>query len=452
MDEGPSTVAHVWLAQASDRETLIVPATTPSQGETAVRSKPDTFKAKSKLDIKGFGKFLEDDAPKKKKIRAKEIAINEDGVEELGDEIITPTVVKKSERTKAKSAFLKLPKAQRIKIKRGYKARKNFFSYTDWYHAYKTAQSGGIDEEKTERSTAKRKAKAEISKYSALMQPMVIVPDQYSQKAFIADAGSIVKRCDQRVLYRDRMSPVTGHADEALVLYNAGTKQTALGWLALTPGTALNAKPVEGPTFLVRTKDEKSLNTWDALRLKIARTKMTLITWLAEHGEEHSREIREVINKLGGTTVKNEPHEDRCKKLITLILHTEIEEMPKTSSKNSGKSKSKNSKAESNKKFNKSSKKKNKGTRTRTEIDMKFKTADGEHRARLTKALDEFIIKRVSKPENSEGSARAEKWSWLRKGMTLAEYVEETANKGGLRNDITMWIRSGNVKLVAPRS
>lgn len=405
----------------------------------------------------------------KKKTRIKEKDKGKSDFEILADEIITPTVVKRSNRAKAKSEFLKLPKAQRIKIKRGYKARGDFFTFTDWYEAVKKVEKDNQEWSKAATAHIKDRPKKNKNRnddtiqsrerFVALMQPMVIVPDDESHKAFIADAGSIVLRCEQLKFYRNRVSPITGYSNETLIKYGTA-KEAMLGWLAIgtAPAQQLGInkilKPVQGPTFLVRSRDESIVNSWDALRLKIAKSKTSLIGWLATHGEEHSQEIRTVIRDLGGKTYKNEPHEDRFKRLVLLILNTEIDEMPKAQKKTrktrteKGVRKVRTPRKEKEKKQRtKRREHNNERTSKRSTKVARRKKSGTPKPKRMTLAMNDHVIKRLEKPNFYAGSSRADQWDLLRKGMTVSEFVDA----GGARNLVGQWEKLKSVRLIAPR-
>jgi hypothetical protein len=348
------------------------------------------------------------------------------------------------EREKAKSEFLKLPKAQRIKIRRGYERRNQKFTFVDWFNAVQKLEMDNRERSKGWKDKRKNSDNDRVQsreRFVALMQPMVIVPDgdTESHKPFIADAGSIVLLCDQRILYRNRTSPVTGHSDETLIKYHtAASAPPQLGWIAVH-GINKLLKPVQGPTFLVRSRDENILAPWDVLRLKIAKSKMTVLGWLATHGEEHQQEIRKVIRDYGEKTFKSDTPEDRAKKLISIILKTEIEEMPKPQKKGRKVRVEKVRKARTEKPA-----RKEKRTKRVEKPVKKSKRAEKPARTRMTLSMNDYRIKRLEKPNFYNGSSREELWDLLRKGMTIAEYVDA----GGTRNMISQWAKKGNVKLI----
>jgi hypothetical protein len=279
--------------------------------------------------------------------------------------------------------------------------------------------------------------------FAALLIPMVIVPDNPEHKVVVADAGSIVRLADQSTLYRDRVSPITRRADEILVHFGKADKPS-LGWLTnrfVLPAKKV-MKPSKGPTFLVKTRSEDALMAWEQLRLKIARTRMKdptnwVAPWLATHGSKYPRELREVTRLFGGKPIKNESFEDRCMRLFTLILNTELDmaSAKKSKSKKKGKKNKKATEEKSTKKSKKSkSGKKAKSSRVGSD--------------RITKKHDNYVIKRLVK-ENPRraGSDKAKIWNKLKKGMTVGEFAE----KGGSRASVGRYIKNGWVKLLRPK-
>lgn len=272
--------------------------------------------------------------------------------------------------------------------------------------------------------------------YGALLSPTVIVPDSNEEKAFIADAGTIVKRAEQTVFYRDRVSPVTGTADEMLVHYGKSNK-VRLGWLAR--GTKL--APVPGPTFLVQTRDPSTAQGWDAMRLLVsnARAKYHGIgEWLAGNAAVQRSLIREVTTQLGGLITLKQSNEVRARNLLSLIIHTEIEEMPAVKQKETKKV-AKGSVKASAKNVDKVSTKKVK----------KAKSAPKSERSGHSQ--DEFIIKRLTENGASPfrpGSTKEQEWKLIKKGMTIAQLVE----KGGKRGNVNFYVRLGHVKLLRPKA
>lgn len=270
--------------------------------------------------------------------------------------------------------------------------------------------------------------------YVALMEPMVIVPEQADGKPVIADAGSVVKLADQANFYRDRVSPVTHRADEILVYYGKA-KTPSLGWLTnMQPSKIL--KPSSGPTFLVTTRAEDRLIAWEQLRLRMARTRAKdptnwIAPWLAHHGAKYPRELREVTRFFGGKPIKNESTDVRIERLFTLILHTELD---MASAK---KHKSKSSKKSSKHVSEKSSKKS-------TKLVKSTKKSSPD---RITSAHDDYVIRRLVK-ENPRraGSEKAKIWDKLKKGMTVGTFVE----KGGSRASVGRYVQNGWVKLLKP--
>lgn len=240
-----------------------------------------------------------------------------------------------------------------------------------------------------------------------------------------------MKRAEQTVFYRDRVSPITRNADEVLVHYGKSNK-VKLGWLAV--GTKL--KSVKGPTFLVQTRDSNTVKGWDAMRLLIsnARAKYSNVAeWLAANREVQRPLIREVIRQFGGKVLKSHDNDTRVKNLLSLILHTEIEEMPATK--------------KVTKKVPKSSKKE---AATKVVKKAKKSKADSNGTERVGHAIDGHIIKRLTEGGKSpfrEGSAKEKEWRAIKKGMTVGELVE----KGGRRGNVNFYVRKGWVKLLRPK-
>lgn len=307
-----------------------------------------------------------------------------------------------------------------------------------------TLKIGGTKMLTKELRTAARLPKPPKNPYAALMTPMVIVPDDPNAKVVIADAGTIIRLADQSTLYRERVSPITRRADEILVHYGKA-KTPTLGWI--THRHALPAlklmKPSKGPTFLVTTRDENSLIAWEQLRLKVARTRKSdpnnwIARWLATHGSKYPRELREVTRLFGGKPIKNEAFEDRCIRLFSLILNTELDMATAKKGKNKKSKKGKDAVEKTSKKSkkNKSGKKKS-GKKERVDSGT-----------RITTKHDEHVIKRLVK-ENPRraGSEKAKIWARLKKGMTVGEFVK----KGGSRASVGRYIQNGWVKLLKPR-
>lgn len=416
-----------------------------------------------------------DKAKEKSKARHKKSAY-----QELAEEIIRPAKEKREAKDKlraeAKSAFDSLPRKIRNRIRKIYadkgqddeftveawllhgddkwakrarrarqaqKESKQWKGFGDFLKAskQKRIKIKDIDPAKDKRIAKEVRQKMipapPKNPYAALMIPMVIVPDDPNAKVVIADAGSIIRLADQSTLYRERVSPITRRADEILVHYGKA-KSPTLGWITqrseLPPLKVM--KPSKGPTFLVTTRDENSLNAWEQFRLKVARTRKSdpnnwIARWLATHGSKYPRELREVTRLFGGKPIKNEGFEARCTKLFTLILNTELDMASAKKGKNK---KSKKGKAAVAEKSSKKSKK-----------NKKAKLDTG---TRITTKHDNHIIKRLVK-ENPRraGSAKAKIWDKLKKGMTVGTFVE----KGGSRASVGRYIQNGWVKLLKPK-
>lgn len=274
--------------------------------------------------------------------------------------------------------------------------------------------------------------------FAALMHPMVIVPEDHEEKVVIADAGSIVFLCDQRVMYRERISPITRRADEILVQYGKAS-EPKFGWLThkLDPKSM---KPSTGPTFLVRKKDEDAVSAWERVRLMVGRSRKNdptnwVAPWLATHGGKHQKTLREVTREFGGKPKKGEGTEARCVRLFSLILHTELDMATAKSSK-SKKSTKKGKSTKSSKTSKKTAAKKSAG--------KKKSSADP---LRITKKQNDYVIKTLVKENpRKAGTQKAKVWNKLKKGMTVAEFVK----KGGSRSAVRRYVESGWVKLVRP--
>lgn len=381
-------------------------------------------------------------------------------------------IVGRKFQAKALAAWKALPLKRRKRIRKAYKARRDHFTPTDWYH--KQREAG-----RTDGREGRRKAQAvdprqdrRIAKgvrealsaaatprkpFVALMRPMAIVPDSAEGKPVVADAGTIVKLADMTTLHRDRMSPVTRRADELLVEYGNAKKQD-LGWIAgRFPGAPDEAmKPSRGPTFLVKTSGEDALSAWDRLRLKMARSRAKdptnwIAPWLAHHGAKHPRELREVTRLFGGKTVKNEEVDARIERLFTLILHTELDMATAKSKKSKKLAKKGKDKASRSGKRRDEAKKSRSGKR-RADGDKpakKKKASSISASPIITRKYDEHVIKRLVK-ENPfrEGSNRAKLWAKLKKGMTVGEF--NAFGKGRARTELRGYIENGWAKLRRP--
>jgi len=289
--------------------------------------------------------------------------------------------------------------------------------------------------------------KAPQNQFVALLTPLVIVPHQSEEKTVIADAGSIVRMADQRVMYRDRHSPITHRADEVLVYYGKADKPH-LGWVTNRLDAKKIFKPVKGPTFLVQTKREEDASAWDQLRLLIGRARQRdadewFVSWLAQHGEKHPQVVRRALRELGGKPIKNEPFDERCAKLFTIILNTEID---MKTAKASAKSAKKNKKS---KKAVEVVEKKSKKTAKPAKASKSAKPSKVSGGVEVTKKHDDYIIRRLVK-ENPRraGSKKAKIWDKLKKGMTVAEFVA----KGGERGAVRKYIENGWAKILRPKS
>lgn len=288
--------------------------------------------------------------------------------------------------------------------------------------------------------------------YTALMQPMVIVPDKADEKPVIADAGSIVRLLNQATIYRDWVSPITHRADELLVQYGKPEK-LKMGWMSQREPDKL--KPSKGPTFLVTSRAEDGLIGWERIRLKIARARKAhpddvhnwIAPWLVQHGRKDPKLLREVTRYFGGKPIKDEPFEERVARLFSLILKIELTEADvATKTKKSGK-KNKQQKAEQDEKPTKKNKKQQK--QKKQEKSSKKQKKSSANTDRITKEHNDYIIKRlIQENPRRAGSAKAKVWDKLKKGMTVDEFIA----KGGSRGAVRLYVQNEWVKLLRPKS
>jgi hypothetical protein len=278
--------------------------------------------------------------------------------------------------------------------------------------------------------------------FAALMQPLVIIPNDEQSKPVVADAGTIVELMDQSGLYRNHLSPITRTADEILVRYGT-PKKIELGWLTnQLQDKAM--KPTKGPFFLVKTKDESGLSAWDGLRLAMGRSGAWLVPWIVDHADQYKPQIREVVKAFGGKPIKNEPTEVRSQKLFSLILHAEMDVATAKAIAKSAKSSKKSKKGKSAPE-EKPSKKSKKVKVAKAEKGEKPTVANFTGRSA---SHDDFVIRRLVK-ENPRraGSDKAKIWDRIRKGMTIAEFCK----KGGTRGAVGRYIQNGWIKLLPAR-
>lgn len=278
--------------------------------------------------------------------------------------------------------------------------------------------------------------------YRALLQPFTIVADNPEDKTVVADAGSIVEFLDQRVLYRDRISPVTHRADECLVRYGKPDKPV-LGWLSTRTMGKKALTVVAGPTYLVVTNKEEDASAWDLFRLRIGRARKTnpaewLVSWLVRNGAKYPVELRNVVRLLGGKPIKNEGIDARCAKIFTIILNTEID-MAAAKAAAKKKKGTKKAKGKEEKVVAK------KGKKVKAKVAKKEKPDAGDS---ITAKHDGYVIKRlVQENPRKAGSEKAKIWARIKKGMTVAEFC----TKGGTRSAVRRYIENGWIKLLRPK-
>lgn len=388
------------------------------------------------LNVKGFGKFLEDKTPRRK-VKIKKPKAKASSAWEAPQ----------GKYTKAERAFWDLPKERRIKIR-------NSGKYADvaaWYAAKQArrqeSQAASVPRLRIVQQ-GNVKPKPPTNPYAVLLTPYVIVPQEADGKVVIADAGTIVRLMDQTTLYRNYVSPITRRGDELLVQYGNKDKLN-IGWIT-NKSDPRHFKPTKGPTFLVQTKDEKLLSAWDQLRLAVARYRKGesarwLGSWLTEHGEKHKLLLREVTRFLGGKPIKNEPFAQRALRLLSLIIHSEIETMPeKVTPKKGKKSSKKVAKETSEAKSSKKSGKKKSGGGSATK-PAKAAKSRGEFTVRSNEYND-HVIRRLSKENpRKEGTQGYKLWAKLKKGMTVAEFMKV----GGSRAVVRKYLDNGWVRLAS---
>lgn len=346
------------------------------------------------------------------------------------------------------AAFWALDKEDRIRIRKKYKTyerwerRKKDRKLAKGFGAFLRIDSSGKRIAKESRT--KESPTIARDQFVALLKPFVVVSDDPEHKTVIADAGSVVQRCDQGALYRERVSPVTHRSDELLVRFGKPDKPT-LGWLPVQAKDSKATKAVKkGPTFLVATKREEDASAWDLFRLKIGRARAKdpgewIVPWLVRSGAKYPTELRALVRLFGGKPIKNEGFDARCAKALTLILSTEISMATAKAVKKSAKKGAKKAAEVETKKSKK------------TKVSKKTAAKSGKKSSddNITKEHDGHVIRRLVK-ENPRraGSNKAKIWAKLKKGMSVGEFVE----KGGTRGAVRHYIRSGWAKLLKPKA
>ena len=279
--------------------------------------------------------------------------------------------------------------------------------------------------------------------YIVLLKPLTIVANNPEDKTVIADAGTIVQRCNSAV-YRDQLSPITHRGDEWLVRYGKPDKPK-YGWLSVRasdPKATAIAK--KGPTFLVTTSDEASVSAWDAFRLKIGRARKAdpgewVVSWLARNGAKYPQELRALVREFGGKPIKNEGFDARCVAAFKLILKQEIDMATAKSAKRKAKKGKVKAEVETKTKNAKKT-----STAKSAQPKKKESASDSD---RITSKQDDYVIVRLVK-ENPRraGSEKAKIWDRIKKGMTVAEFC----TKGGTRGAVGRYIENGWIKLRKP--
>jgi hypothetical protein len=289
------------------------------------------------------------------------------------------------------------------------------------------------------------------STFRVLLRPAVIVPEMSAPgKPTIADEGSIVELMDQRVLFRDRVSPVTRNADEILVRWGPKGKE-ALGWLG--KNIVHSMKPVNGPLFLVKTKDSTRLSAWGQLRWLVAsadarmlhKKRWWLVPWLLVHAKDNVPLLQKAIRDFGGRQKTDDP-DVLSAHLVRLVTGQETDMATARSATKGGK---KAAKKAGSKKDTKQAKKGTKHAKPEKE-KAELPPLITQKNAKLIKPratdIDEYTVRRLIKENpRRKGTKAAKKWDILKKGMTVADFID----KGGKRSTIAKYVRKGWVKLTS---
>lgn len=298
-------------------------------------------------------------------------------------------------------------------------------------------------------SKPKKPRDSQPSRYRAVLREVLVVPESPQEKAVILSAGAVVELMDMRTFFRDRVSPITRNADELLIRYGQRGKEQ-LGWLA--KGTPL--KPVKGPLFFVKTADHAALAPWDRVRFFVARAdhKQThgqrwwIAPWLIANVAMFDVEVKKAIRELGGRVDKEGDPDIHAAHLYRLVTGQELEMKAKDTKElkkaNKANKNAKNAKAE--KVAKKASKKADKQPTRKGGYPAVVSQKNAKQYDR-DRGFDTFTIKRLTKENpHRPGSTQAKRWSILKKGMSVAEYV----SKGGSRGTLSQWISTGAAKIV----
>lgn len=306
-------------------------------------------------------------------------------------------------------------------------------------------------------SPAHEKKRAEFNQYRVLLREALVAPDNMTtSKPVILSAGAIVELMDMRVMFRDRVSPITRRADEILVRYGQRGKET-LGWLA--KGTPM--KVVRGPLFFAKTSDAVALGPWDRVRYFVARAdskqmhhqRWWLGPWLQANAATADEEIKKAIRELGGRPDKKAADPDvHAAHLFHLITSQELDMATKKQStkkaKGSKKAERVSNKKDKNEKAEKGAKapKAVKAGKPAKAIKLAPVITTKNHSAyERQREYDTYTIKRLTKENpHRDGSTQGKRWAILRKGISVGEYV----SKGGSRGTLSQWLRTGAAKLV----
>lgn len=307
-------------------------------------------------------------------------------------------------------------------------------------------------DKKKRRKAHAPKEPQEPSRYRAVLREALIVPDHPNNRTpVILAAGAVVQLMDMRVMFRDRISPVTRRADEVLVRWGPKGKER-LGWLSKdTP-----LKEVRGPLFMVRTADRVKLSPWDRIRYFIGRAdarqthgkRWWLLPWLLANGAEFDVEVLKAIREFGGRADKKQTDTDvHVAHLYRLITGQEIDmKTEREAVKGSKKSSKKGSKVTKEVKVAKKAKGNGKAEKPAKLGKLPaFVSSKNHAKYQREREFDVFTIKRLTKDNpHRPGSTQAKRWSILKKGMSIAEYVA----KGGSRGTLSQWLKGGAAKIV----
>lgn len=301
------------------------------------------------------------------------------------------------------------------------------------------------------------------TQYRVLLRPATLVPESgKNEKPLIADEGTVVELMDMRVLFRNRISPITQRADEILVRYGPKGKE-ALGWLG--KNMVNHMKPVKGPLFFIKSKSIDKLSPWGRIRYHVAladskqihKRRWSLVPWCAVYGEEHLTDVQQAIREFGGRSKPSEDCDAKCTHLYRLVTGQELDMAAAKKATKKGKKtaakKTTTAPAKTTKKSKKHKEKVAASAKSNGKVSKKdLPTVVTEKNRKLftprSTEFDTYVIKRLQK-ENPyrEGSSRGERWAILKKGMSVGEYVK----KGGRKASILGYLKLGFVKLVTAK-